>query len=58
MKINTQTLKFSVIEYHTPLELPFFQSKVSAGFPSPAEDYEEQKLDLNKKLVKKYRHYY
>ncbi|MBC7411527.1 MAG: translesion error-prone DNA polymerase V autoproteolytic subunit [Bacteroidia bacterium] len=52
MKINTQTLKFSVVEHQTPLELPFFQSKVSAGFPSPAEDYEEQKLDLNKKLVK------
>jgi DNA polymerase V len=52
MKINTNTLKFSVVELGTPLELPFIQSKVSAGFPSPAEDYEEQKLDLNKKLIK------
>lgn len=29
------------------LKLPFFSSSVPAGFPSPAEDYVEQKLDLN-----------
>ncbi len=52
MIINTQKLKFSTVEFSTFLELPFFQSKVSAGFPSPAEDYEEQKLDLNIKLIK------
>ncbi len=31
---------------------PFFENGVSAGFPSPAADYEEQKLDLNKHLIK------
>ena len=33
--------------------LPFFlhQYKVQAGFPSPADDYIEAKLDLNKYLV-------
>ncbi len=31
---------------------PLFNSGVSAGFPSPAADYEEGKLDLNKFLVK------
>jgi DNA polymerase V len=29
-----------------------FEGRVSAGFPSPAADYEENKLDLNKYLVK------
>lgn len=32
--------------------LPLYSCPVSAGFPSPAEDYLEGKLDLNKKLIK------
>ena len=31
---------------------PMFIATVSAGFPSPAADYEEGKLDLNKHLIK------
>ena len=31
---------------------PIFTAKVPAGFPSPAADYEENKLDLNKHLIK------
>lgn len=31
---------------------PFFIDSVSAGFPSPATDYLESKLDLNEYLVK------
>ncbi len=30
----------------------FFEAVVPAGFPSPATDYEEDKLDLNKYLIK------
>jgi DNA polymerase V len=33
------------------LEIPLGQPAVSAGFPSPAEDYVDLKLDLNKHLV-------
>ncbi|MCA6362282.1 MAG: translesion error-prone DNA polymerase V autoproteolytic subunit [Bacteroidetes bacterium] len=33
------------------ISLPLFQTPVSAGFPSPADDYEEKKLDLNEYLV-------
>ena len=33
-------------------KLSIFSARVSAGFPSPAADYEEGKLDLNKHLVK------
>ncbi|MBW2408808.1 MAG: translesion error-prone DNA polymerase V autoproteolytic subunit [Deltaproteobacteria bacterium] len=32
--------------------LPYFEAKVPAGFPSPAADYEENQLDLNKHLIK------
>ena len=35
------------------LKLPLFVSKVSAGFPSPAQDYVEQSLDLNELCVKR-----
>jgi len=31
---------------------PIFTARVPAGFPSPAADYEEGKLDLNKHLIK------
>lgn len=33
------------------LELPFFLSPVACGFPSPAQDYIEQTIDLNKLCV-------
>lgn len=41
----------SFIENKT-YKLPFFSSTVAAGFPSPADDYIEAKLDLNELLVK------
>lgn len=37
-----------VVEQHLPLIL----SHIPAGFPSPADDYVEQSLDLNKFLIK------
>jgi DNA polymerase V len=33
------------------MERPLFQSKVNAGFPSPAEDYIEKNIDLNDLLI-------
>jgi len=33
-------------------KLPAFIARIAAGFPSPAADYEESKLDLNKHLIK------
>ena len=32
---------------------PVFLDSVSAGFPSPATDYMENKLDLNEHLIKR-----
>lgn len=34
------------------IKLPLHSSKVSAGFPSPAEDYISERLDLNEYLIK------
>jgi len=36
----------------TKYEQPLFEATVPAGFPSPAADYEEGKLDLNKYLIR------
>lgn len=37
--------------YNLKLSLPFFGHSVRAGFPSPADDYLEQSLDLNEHVV-------
>lgn len=34
-----------------PLEIPLFNSKVPAGFPSPADDHVEKRLDPNEFLI-------
>jgi DNA polymerase V len=39
-------------EAHQHQELPLFLARLPAGFPSPAEDYLEGKLDLNEFLIK------
>ena len=33
-------------------EIPLYGNSVAAGFPSPADDYIEDKIDINKYLVK------
>ena len=45
-------LKFyhSVVEEE--LKLPLFSTPVVAGFPSPADDHVDEKLDLNRLLIK------
>ena len=40
------------MEKENIFKLPIFAAKISAGFPSPADDYMEGKLDLNKYLIK------
>lgn len=33
-------------------DIPYYTSKVQAGFPSPADDYMEGKINLNEHLIK------
>ena len=42
---------FNIIK-NKKINTPIFLDKISAGFPSPATDYMENKLDLNEYLIK------
>jgi DNA polymerase V len=48
MSINKFT--FLKPDLESELQLPYIDAGVSAGFPSPALDFMEQKIDLNKAL--------
>ena len=53
MKKKNENIKLLFFEPSTleKNELPLVEDTVSAGFPSPAEDYLERRLDLNKELI-------
>ena len=48
----TKVNKIFIPDQSTKCPLPLFVTRVSAGFPSPADDYLEGNLDLNKHLIK------
>ncbi len=43
---------FSFTDKPAKIKLPLYTNKISAGFPSPAEDYIDKKLDLNEFVIK------
>ena len=45
-----QKLTFFVPDFKSELRIPFITEGVSAGFPSPADDFMETNIDLNKEL--------
>lgn len=51
-KKNLKITEVYGFEKHTKTELPLFLANISAGFPSPADDYIDKKLDLNEYLIK------
>ena len=38
--------------HRTKLKLPLYTTSISAGFPSPADDFIDTKLDLNEHLIR------
>ena len=48
---KNKTLEFYCCEKDINLNIPYFESGVSAGFPSPAEDHMNSKIDLNDLLI-------
>jgi len=53
MKTDENIVKLKFIEpaAKTKSNLPLAESTISAGFPSPADDYTEARIDLNKELI-------
>jgi DNA polymerase V len=51
MSINKkQNLTFFLPDFESEIKIPFVKEGVSAGFPSPAGDFMEMNIDLNKEL--------
>lgn len=49
---ETDTMDFYKITDMDTLHVPLVSGYIQAGFPSPAEDYIDLSIDLNKELVK------
>ncbi len=50
--MNSHTIELLQPDFVTKAEIPLFLSEVAAGFPSPADDYIDKKMDLNEHLIK------
>lgn len=49
---STRIIEFYSLDVSSHLELPFVANGISAGFPSPADDFLDINIDLNKHLIK------
>ncbi len=49
---NTQNLIFFTPEISDDSGALFFNTGISAGFPSPADDFKQQRISLDKELIK------
>ncbi len=47
-----RAIEFYGVDLTTELERPFVVNGISAGFPSPADDFLDINIDLNKYLIK------
>lgn len=43
-------IKFSEPNLLSVIEVPFFNASISAGFPSPAQDFEETRISFDKEV--------
>jgi DNA polymerase V len=49
---NSETIDFYSVSVETTVDLPFADMGLSAGFPSPAQDFLDMSIDLNAELIK------
>lgn len=49
---QSTTIDFYSASTETELALPYVKNAISAGFPSPADDFLDTTIDLNKELIK------
>ncbi|MGU3311839.1 LexA family protein [Acinetobacter sp. M5A5_2a] len=50
--VLSEALSFKQVIPSTHLLVPYALEKISAGFPSPAQDYVDKALDMNEHLIK------
>jgi len=56
---TTKSIELYIPDIKSEIKLPFFDVGISAGFPSPADDFIESSIDLNKEFIKhKYTTYF
>ena len=51
MQVNSK-ITFFVPDFENQIETSFISSEIKAGFPSPAADFDETRISLDKALVK------
>ena len=49
---TTTTLEFYTPDFSTDAPLPYVDAGLRAGFPSPADDFIELSIDINKEYIK------
>ena len=49
---NTKSLTFFIPKPYNSSGALFFDTGISAGFPSPADDFKQQRISLDKELIK------
>ncbi len=52
MKQQSIGIEFFVPSSSAPMQLPLIQEGISAGFPSPANDFLDISIDLNREFIK------
>lgn len=45
-------IQFIQENQHNTYEIPFFMTHIAAGFPSPAQDFIEKRIDFNQLMIK------